>query len=251
MQLANTTQLDIDEARVRQRWQFAEQSPAEGSQAVSVLLESGNGRPLVVEKYVGHGRVLVQSFPLGLEWSNLPLLKAYVVMIHDWLDHVSAPTVARHNLERGAAIVAAVPDGTVDANATVITPRGKEVPLTVTSDDVSPTFRYSQTRLPGMYKVQLDTAGASKVKLPFHVAREASESELRPLADGDRTALLAPAGVRFAGAEPAEETKEPRVPPREPFWTTLLAVLVALLAVELLMSNWLSRRRSGLAVSTV
>jgi hypothetical protein len=125
------------------------------------------------------------------------------------------------------------------------------VPLTAASDEVSQTFRYAQTRLPGMYKVQFGTAGESPVELPFHVAREASESEIAPLSDGDRTALLAPAGVVLAGTEPVDEIEKPRVQPREPFWTTLLAVLVGLLAIELLMSNWLSRRRSGLAISTV
>ena len=79
---------------------------AAGRRAVSALLESGSGQPLVVEKYVGQGRVLVQAFPLGLEWSNLPLLKSYVVMVHDWLGYVTAPTMARFNLTPGTSIVA-------------------------------------------------------------------------------------------------------------------------------------------------
>ena len=62
-----------------------------------------------MEKYVGQGRVLVQSFPLGLDWSNLPLLKAYVVMIHDWLGYITAPTSARYNLNPGTSIIATAP----------------------------------------------------------------------------------------------------------------------------------------------
>ena len=122
LQLANTTQLDIDEARIRQRWLFAER-PA-GDKAVSSLLESGNGQPLVVEKYVGQGRVLVQAFPLGLEWSNLPLLKAYVVMVHDWLAYVTAPTMARYNLSPGSPISATAPKDAPGTSAALVTPRG-------------------------------------------------------------------------------------------------------------------------------
>ena len=107
VQLANTTQLDIDEARIRQRWTFAEKGADE--KAVSSVLESGSGQPLVVENYFGQGRVLVQSFPLGLEWSNLPLLKAYVVMVHDWLKFLTAPTTSRYNLTPGTPIVANPP----------------------------------------------------------------------------------------------------------------------------------------------
>lgn len=249
MQLANTTQLDIDEARVRERWKFAAPSAAERAQLAAVL-ESGNGQPLVVEKYVGQGRVLVQSFPLGLEWSNLPLLKAYVVMVHDWLNHISAPTVGRYNLARGAAIVAAAPKASTGVKAALISPRGRKIPLSAAGDDAAPVFRYVQTRMPGMYRVKFDDDSQPLGDLAFHVARDASESDLRPLGDEDRMALLEPIGVAPPGGEPAESVRVASVPRRQPFWSVLLASLLALLVIELLMSNWLARRRSGLAVST-
>jgi hypothetical protein len=252
LQLANTTQLDIDEARVRQRWRFAEPPIADQGQSVSALLESGNGQPLVVEKYVGQGRVLIQSFPLGLEWSNLPLLKAYVVMVHDWLDHVCAPTVGRHNLARGATIIASAPEDAPGVSAMVTSPRGRETPLMASDDDVGAVFRYAQTTLPGTYLLRFSDASQIVNELPFHVARDVSESYLQPLGDADRTALLAPAGVAVAnGAAHMLSNSVRSAPRREPFWGALLVTLVTLLAIELLMSNWLSRRRSGLAVSTV
>jgi hypothetical protein len=247
-QLANTTQLDIDEARLRQRWMFAERPTAE--EAVSPLLESGNGQPLVVENYVGQGRVLVQAFPLGLEWSNLPLLKAYVVMIHDWLSYVTAPTMARYNLSPGAPILASAPAGAASATAAVVTPRGREISLVATDADVTNVFRYSQTQLPGTYHVHFTSGGARSGAVPFHVARNADESNLEALANTVRDKLLIPAGVQFAGAEAPAATTRESAPRREPFWGYLLAALVALLAGELLMSTWLARQRSGLAVST-
>jgi hypothetical protein len=248
IQLANTTQLDIDEARIRQRWRFADR-PA-GEDAVSSLLVSGDGQPLVVENYVGQGRILVQAFPLGLEWSNVPLLKAYVVMIHDWLTYVTAPTMARYNLQPGTPIVAA-PQNAASSSASLVTPRGKEISLVATDADVAPVFRYTQTQLPGTYRVRFASGGVPSGEAPFHVAYDARESHLEPLSEADRDALLVPAGVQFAGAE-AVATAETAAssPRREPFWTFLLAALVALLAAELLMSNWLARQRSGLAVST-
>jgi hypothetical protein len=250
LQLANTTQLDVDEARVRERWKFAANESPDQAQSVSVLLESGNGQPLVVEKFVGQGRILIQSFPLGLEWSNLPLLKAYVVMVHDWLDHVCAPTVGRYNLQPGASIIATAPKDAAGVAATLHSPRGLDIPLSATDDDVAPVFRYAQTRMPGTYYLRFTDASKLVEELPFHVARDARESELQPLADADRTALLVPAGVLIAGTESPNSEQVAASPRREPFWTALLAALVTLLAIELLMSNWLSRRRSGFAIST-
>ena len=248
LQLANTTQLDIDEARIRERWLF-ENRPA-GDQVVSSLLESGTGQLLVVENYVGQGRVLVQAFPLGLEWSNLPLLKAYVVMIHDWLAYVTAPTMARYNISPGAPIVAGPPEHAASATAKLLTPRGREVQLVAGDSDAAPTYHYTQTQLPGLYRVRFSRGGSLVGEVPFHVAPDAAESNLAPLSEADRDKLLIPAGVQFAGAEAPVVAARETAPRREPFWGFLLAALVALLVSELLMSTWLARQRSGLVVST-
>jgi hypothetical protein len=249
LQLANTTQLDIDEARIRQRWQFAEKSAADD--AISALLESGDGEPLVVEKYVGQGRVLVQAYPLGLEWSNLPLLKAYVVMIHDWLSYVTAPRTARYNLSPGAPIYANAPKEASSGSTLLVTPRGKELPLAAADAEGQSVYRYSQTRIPGLYRVRFRNQGAPVGEVPFVVARDATESDLSPLEEADRVGVLAGAGVQMAGAEETLTQQAESAPRLDPFWGVLLVALVALLIGELLLSTWLARQRSGLAVHTV
>ena len=248
LQLANTTQLDIDEARIRQRWLF-DNRPMTG-RGVSALLESGSGRPLVVENFVGQGRVLVQSFPIGLEWSNLPLLKAYVVMIHDWLSYITAPTMARYNLSPGAPIVATPPKNAADATAAVITPQGREVKLSALDSGIEAVCRYTQTQLPGTYRVRFKAGGSAATELPFHVQYDARESHLEPLTEADRDKLLAPAGVRFGSAVTPIVRASDSAPRREPFWGYLLAALVALVVSELLMSGFLARQRSGFSIST-
>ncbi|HJQ81636.1 MAG TPA: hypothetical protein VJ828_16860, partial [Lacipirellulaceae bacterium] len=248
LELANTTQLDIDEARIRQRWLFAQRPAADN--AVSALLESGNGRPLVVENYVGQGRVLVQAFPLGLEWSNLPLLKAYVVLIHDWLAYVTAPTMSRYNLSPGAPILASAPKDAAGASAALVTPRGREIALVALDGDGSTVFRYAQTQLPGDYRIRFARGETPAGDVPFHVAYDATESTIEPLAEVDRDKLLVPAGVQFSGANASTVATRDSAPRREPFWGILLAALVALLVSELLLSTWLARQRAGLTVST-
>jgi hypothetical protein len=248
LQLSNTTQLDIDEARIRERWLFSQGSVA--GETTSALLESGNGHPLVVENFVGQGRVLVQAFPLGLEWSNLPLLKAYVVMVHDWLAYVTAPRMARYNLAPGAPIIASAPKEETAASVVVITPRGNELPLASADAELAASYRFSQTRLPGTYRVQFTNGGAPVADVPFHVARDAGESDFSPLTEKDRTDLLIPAGVSWSGGEELAPRDVEAAPRLDPFWSVLLVALVALLACELLLSSWLARQRSGFAVST-
>jgi hypothetical protein len=247
-QLSNTTQLDVDDARLRQHWTFAARSA--GQEEASVLLASGNGQPLVVENYVGQGRVLVQAFPLGAEWGNLPLLKAYVVMVHDWLEYITAPTSARYNLSPGAPIVATAPAGRPGVTAELITPRERVIPLAASNGAEPPVFRSSQTQLPGAYRVRFAISGKPAGEAAFQVAREAAESDLRMLTDAEREQLTATAGVRFGKAEPPAMSAAESAPQLEPAWGWLLAALVALLAVELLVANLLARRRFGVEVVT-
>jgi hypothetical protein len=158
--------------------------------------------------------------------------------------------MARYNLSPGAPIVAAAPKGVTGASAAVITPRGREIALIAVDGEAAPAFRYTQTQLPGSYRVRFKAGAGSPSEVPFQVARDASESHFEPLAAEERDKLLVPAGVQFAGAEARVVPSRDSPPRREPFWGFLLAALVALLIGELLMSTWLARQRSGWAVST-
>ncbi len=248
-QLANTTQLDIDQARLTEYWQFARANDSERD--TWKLLESGDGNPLVVENLVGQGRVLIQAFPLGLGWTNLPQLKSYVVMVQDWLDYLTAPAMARFNLKPGNAIAAPWPAEADSATAILATPAGKQVQLASAGSDASGMVRYSQTQLPGLYQLTFESGGTDTT-LPFHVSRDPQESEWQPLNSEAREKLVQLAGVQFEGQQATATKSATNVEPRpraEPIWGVLLLALVGLLVGEQLLANWLARQRSGVAVT--
>ncbi|MCC7085049.1 MAG: VWA domain-containing protein, partial [Pirellulales bacterium] len=244
-QLANTTQLDIDQARVFTHWQFAPRE--EGEHETKVLLESGDGTPLVVENYQGQGRIIVQSFPLGLEWSNLPQLKAYVVMVSDWLDYLTAPTSARFNLTPGTALVATLPASADADSVKLLTPAGATVELASEELEDSHLARYWQTHLPGTYRVLYDDNG-SPVSLPFNVARDPRESQL-VFADDSQRERIAASGVVLGTDLPDLQVAEESTAQQEPIWQALLVALIAMLAGELFLSSWITRQRSGTPVT--
>lgn len=247
-ELANTTQLDIDEARVYEYWQLGQNDARRRD--ISVLLESGDGSPLVVENYLGQGRVFVQAFPIGLEQSNLPQLKSFLVMVQDWLDYLTAPSTARYNLAPGSAIVASLPPEAAFAKATLETPTGAVVPLFVQEMEGVAVARYAQTQSPGLYRATFTAGGEPVASVPFYVSRDSLESQLTPLSATDRTDLTSAAGLLFDGAESTDTPLVDSAPRQEPIWGLLLGALVALLGGELLLSHWLARQRSGVAVST-
>jgi Aerotolerance regulator N-terminal/von Willebrand factor type A domain/CARDB len=246
-ELANTTQLDIEEARVYEYWQLGQGDV--NRRDVSVILESGDGSPLVTENYVGQGRVLVQAFPIGLEQSNLPQLKSFLVMVQDWLGYLTAPSTARHNLAPGSAIVATLPPEAAFAKATLETPTGAVVPLFVQEIEGAAVARYAQTQMPGLYRAKFTAGGESVASVPFYVIRDSNESQLEPLSATDRADLTSAAGLRFDGGESTDAPIVDSAPRQEPVWGLLLGALVALLGGELLLSHWLARQRSAVAVS--
>ena len=249
-QLANTSQLDIDAGRIHRCWQFADRES--GNDTVSMLLQSGNGAPLVVEKLVGQGRVLVQSFPTNLAWTNVPLLKAYVVMVQDWLDYITVANTARHNLTPGAQIVFCPTGSPISGRPSLTTPHGHELTLTSLGDESMPSFRFARTQQPGIYHVRYSVDDQKQIDVPFQVARPAGESELEPLSQTAKDQVLAAAGLNFITDATATniETFQPASRPH-PIWGALLALLVCLLVGEFLVSFLIARRRSGMLVSAV
>ena len=254
LQLANTTQLDIDEARIHEHWRLATHLDTESdseSPNLSVLLESGDGSPLVVENYLGQGRILIQAFPLGLEWTNLPQLKSYVVMVHEWLDYLTAGATGRYNLSPGNTIVATTPPEARFASAELIAPDGHQTPLTSQGLEAVSMLRYSQTQLPGLYRIEFKADDEMVSSLPFYVANDAKESQLDFLEEEQFAKLASMAEIQFEGEEAlAEEIATQIAPKEEPVWGILLVALLVLLAGELLLSNWLARQRTGVAIST-
>lgn len=244
-QLGNVTQLDIDEARVLVRWQFAPRIEDGGT--TDVLLETGSGNPLAIENYWGKGRVIVQSFPLGLEWSNLPRLKSYVVMVTDWLDYLTAPSSLRFNLAPGNPLVAVLPSAADASSVKLLLPAGNTVELISERQDDSQIVRYWQTQLPGTYCVRYEQAGREN-RIFYQVARDRAESQLTFIDDQQRK-LLSNAGLIYGDKLVVEHAAKNEVTEREPVWSTLLICVIVFFALELILSSWLTGYRTAAPLS--
>ena len=241
--LADTNRLDIDKARLTQYWRLLRETPL--GEPVSVLLESGGGDPLAVERYLGQGRVIVSAVPLGFEWGNLPRLKAYVVMVNDWLEHLSAPSRDRHNLAPGAPIVAQAPEEDRVLSAIVTTPTGDEVELAARSAVSNAVFRYSQTTLPGLYRVAFRAGGETIDESPFAASRELQESDLTRASDEQLNRVTDWSGVTFSEVVDPQSAAAGTPASRQPVWWVLLVSLAALLVGELLLASHISHRRAA------
>ncbi len=241
-QLSDTNRLDIDAVRIQSRHAFDRASAPED---LSVLLETGDGDPLVIEQYAGRGRVFIQALPFDVGWSNLPLTKAHVVMVNDWMAYLTQPAATQFNVSTGARIELPQALAGSQSEVAIISPDGTHRDITVRETDDVARFRYSNTHAPGRYEVQFVGTDDTTQTIPFQVARDAQESDLTPLTEEELTSLTDNAGLDFTEQGTLEIPQVTSGVNERPVWTPLLVGLLILLAVELLLATRAARAREG------
>ena len=229
----------MDRVKVYRRHQF---SPGSGSSMT--LLRAEGGAALAVEKNVGRGRVIVQAFPLGLAWSNLPLCHSFVVMVHEWLWYLTEPSLVKRNLQPGELLEMSRATGGSDAIAALETPGGWNAQLIGLEEDGRMVFRYSKTQLPGEYNLAIagTIEGARSEK--FLVARDPEESNLTPLSLQQIEAVSQAGGLAF-GSNPFFQPAGQRVviPQPKAIGAWLLLGLIFVMLTEAAVAFWLARQR--------
>ena len=244
-QLADTKRLDIDEVKVSRHHQFVRE---EDESDVSVLLETGVGAPLVIENYFGQGRVIIQAIPLGLQWSNMPLTRAYVVMVHDYLAYLTQPAATRYNLQPGGEILYAASEELVNAKGRLKTPMGNTISLTPQDEGDAPLCRFAGTYMPGLYQLDFVHGDQLLKKLPFYVARDVEESNLNRLTEQQCTWLAENGGIDFVEKADVRAGSTAQLPSFTPVWWILLVILLIVIVMELALASQSARRRYAPAV---
>ena len=184
--LSDFQRLDLDRARIYRRHQF---DPFSGKD-VSVLLQVQRGDPVVVERKLGRGRVLVQAIPLGVSWSTLPLCQAYVAMLHEWLWYLASRVCRRRNLAVGEALIegAAAPNATAELTL----PDERKVELNAGGAGTEgASFRFARHATARRLHAEPRRRKTRPPRLSFFVQRNPQESDLRPLTEQDLQHLRA------------------------------------------------------------
>ncbi len=238
--LADAQKLDLDRVRIYRRHQFA---TTRSDARVNVLLSTGSGAPLAVERALGRGRVIVQAIPLGADWSNLPLNQAFVVWMNEWLWYLAEPSVPNWNLNLGETLEASFPAGLWHANARAINPQRHAFAITGEPRGKQTAYLFSRTLWPGSWQLELTDKDKKKVAVPFEVQRNLKESELTRVTQQQKKALAAASGIEFTTDPLAERPGAGRAPRPEPVWPLLLMILIALLMLEPLIAGMLTRNR--------
>jgi hypothetical protein len=239
--------------RVR-RWQLA--PDVASSDSVVLAARFDDGSPALVERRVGEGRVLAWASTLDAFWTDLALQPVFLPFVHQLVRYASGRTEGLDAFVAGQVLdvtdarameAAGLGEVTEALEASeervVLTPSGADMPL-----PVGETTHYLELAERGFYEIR--PPGRSDLR-PVAVAVnvDPAEAELTPLDPEEvRAAVLSgPAdGVQAPGGDlRAQDLRREDREMRQSLWRWLLVGAFALLVLETILSNRLSRRAGG------
>jgi hypothetical protein len=218
----------VDELRAANFWRSINVEPA-GSQ---VLMSLADGTPLLLERTLGQGRVLLFTSSLDREWNDLPVQPAFVPLMAGIANHLLGGAGFTSEANLGSTLA---PRALGFTGAQIFDPRGEAaLGLGAGSDDVL-------LEQVGFYEVV--GGGSSELVAVNFDARESDLTSVdAPTLERWRGLGLRPGeqAAPVAGVAPAEEVPSSLGP-----W--LVMVLLILVVVESLVGNWHLRIRRGVA----
>jgi hypothetical protein len=193
----------------------------------AALIRFEDGRPLLIERHVGAGRLLVLTSPLDREWNDLAIHPLFVRFIGEAARYLTAAAAAPN-----AVVGTALPLGVNGTNgAQVFDPRGRRA---MALGDTAGQARLIAEQI-GFYEVR----GGGRSDW-IAVNPDARESDLARLSEDSISQWTSMQKPTVAGAEAPAQVAQASTgagPELKSIWPWLLLIAVTLAFIEPLVAN--------------
>ena len=201
---------------------------------VRVLLALQDGRPLLVDKDLGRGRVLFFATSADRDWTDLPTRTAYVPLIHGLIGYAAHLSAASQRsgaiMPESARLLGREEDD--GATVTINTPDGQERLTRYTHDGTLAVAPYTSYTVPGIYRL---ATPAGTDFLAVNGTR--AESNFEKIQAADLQTRLRPLSVVIEEEETFGQSIAGSVLPTRELASVVLLTLVVVLAVENVCAN--------------
>jgi hypothetical protein len=191
------------------------------------LASFDDGRPALLEKTFGKGKVLLWTAGLDAQWSDLPLRPIFLPMIHQMVGYLARPHIKKEPLAIGQPILLDGFDASQDVK--VVLPEGTEREIAAGSTS------FNETAQAGVYSFY-QRGGSESVAVNL----DRRESDPRALSAADFLARLNRSAeqAHVAGIFGSAETSELEHERSQKLWRVALLILLVVLIAE----GWLAKR---------
>jgi hypothetical protein len=208
-------------------------------EAEAVLKLAGKGDPLLLEKRVGRGRVLLFTSTADRDWNNIVINPVFPILLQQSVAYL---TRAQHErpLMVGQPIVVHVPGSGEQAEVTFEGPGGEAHPRPTSRRHDGAVAVLARAGEPGFYRATHDVRAPA---IPVAVNVETAESDVRGLTEEELEATARELALRVVapGASVVAAIREGRTG-RE-LWSLLLFVGVLAVVAEALLARHISIRK--------
>lgn len=167
---------DLAAARIYNHYRVTPPTDTAAAAASRTLVSYATGAPMLLERKVGRGRVMLVTTTLGAGWNSMPVHQAYQPFLLRLVNELVGNIAVPRNVAQGKPMIADLPPG--DGELFFTTPDAKLEPVKPVTVGSRRFVRYEAARTPGVYELQ-DSSG--KVLASFVVAGDTRESDLRGL----------------------------------------------------------------------
>ena len=206
-----------------------------------ILKIAGPDAPLLAEKPLGRGKVLLFTSTADRAWTNLPIHPAYPILASEIVTYLTTQAYERP-LVVGEPVIVPLASDSVETSVVFREPGGGTLAVQVTERDGRRAAEYAQADQPGFYEMK---AGEKSPPVVVAVSVDPRESDVKALApEGLKTALVnLPVRVLPEGENLTSAIRESRVG-RE-LWRVLLLAGLATLALEGFLAWRFSRQMTA------
>ena len=205
-----------------------------GAGEAVVLLSYEDGRPFLLERSLGRGRVLLFTSTADRDWTDLPTRIAYVPLVHGLMGYAAQLSEAaqRPQVFLPGPTSVRMPGAQEDGSLAIFTPDGKELLSRFASRDGAVEAPVTEYTVPGIYRLN---AAAESDYLAVNATR--SESDFAKLQQSDLQKRWQPMSVILQEESALGEQADGVTLPGREMAGMLLLFLVAVLMVENVFAN--------------
>lgn len=207
-----------------------------------VLAKFDSGAITLAEFNIGHGKVMLWTSSLDTDWNDLPLRPIYLPFWGEILEYLEDATAPPANVLVGEAVEINAdfsPEAESVTSLQVLMPNGRTERFEV--DPAQGSFRtfFTQTSIPGFYRLQYPPGQGIKRVFPeiFAVNVSPEEADLTCVSDEEIETRLAGWNVKKLSRTSRITAQLSAARKGLAVWDILLLALVAVLLVETVYAN--------------
>ena len=203
---------------------------------VQVLARLNDGEPLLVQRGVGAGRVLMLGTGVHVNWTNLPLKNLFLPLFARLTFNLSGVEQVRHEGLAGIPITLRLEKETQPVGVEIQPPTGETIRLTTKEEAGGQEFRYADTQEIGVYLVRLLDA-QKPTQMAYSINVDADEANPQKLDRDELQQRLGRTPLVFADDPDDLSSTFKLLREGKSLWGTALWCVLIGLVFETLVSN--------------